>query len=614
MNNLKIQPAEVGNIFNIPTPYCNDVWDICEWDYYKNSSDREKKAWIRRSNIMNNKADFSICLKPVAKEEIKYFTYTLIEYKKISAATLGEYMDRYKLLFRYIQINEIKSVLDINIDDYEKYICNTNHKKDTQNGTFIVNCQKVNIKKKNRLISFIVSLQKSIIDFYESQKSIWERETWNGEEINPNEKKIYLHFSDISQEPMKKAIKLFLKLKLLTINVKSAKSYLYAFKDFCHWLEEYDSDIQSFKDINRDILESYFEYLRLESDYSQHKINIYILHLHVLFDYGILSDSENFPQVCLFTNNDYFFKTKHRSNFYEDEDIKIIYNQLIPALPKVYGRMILVLSLTGMRINELLKLTPSSLRKNPDGSCFIDAYMSKTKKVNNIPISENAFHLLESEVARNKKRFENVPYVFLRDNGTSFPYSVFVRQIKKAIVENNILGKNGELLDFRTHRFRATRATHLINLGINPDIAADMLGQSCLSSLSYYATATNQALQEQMQTYLKKQSILINNIGKIDNLVIEDYKNAIPLCNGWCCKPPELGVCEKINACLNCSQFKPSSQFLLNYKLQLSDVEAGLSIAVANNYTRMIEKYESQKENLEKIISELESRTYEQKT
>lgn len=134
------------------------------------------------------------------------------------------------------------------------------------------------------------------------------------------------------------------------------------------------------------------------------------------------------------------------------------------------------------------------------------------------------------------------------------------------------------------------------------------------TSLSYYATATNQALQEQMQTYLKKQSILINNIGKIDNLVIEDYKNAIPLCNGWCCKPPELGVYEKINACLNCSQFNPSSQFLLNYKLQLSDVEAGLSIAVANNYTRMIEKYESQKESLEKIISELESRTYEQKT
>lgn len=183
-----------------------------------------------------------------------------------------------------------------------------------------------------------------------------------------------------------------------------------------------------------------------------------------------------------------------------------------------------------------------------------------------------------------------------------------MQAVKRAIIEHDVRGRDGKLLDFRTHRFRATKATNLINSGYDPRNVADILGQKSLSSLSYYAVATNQSLQVHMQEYLKKESILINSIGKVDEKTIEDYKNAHPLCNGWCCRPIELGVCENINACLSCPMFKPSLEHLTTYRLQLSEVESALSVAVANGFERMAEQCRSEKAALEKIIKEMEGR------
>lgn len=611
MDNLQLQFQKYDNIFNLPKRYREDVWDICEWDYYKNADSDYQSAWRVRSNVMNHAVDFTLCSALLVREELKFFFYSLIEEKKIVLVSFSEYMDKYKLLYKYVNENHIQSILDIQMDDYAKYI-SANHKLQTDNGTALSKGKKrVKTKKQNRLITFIKSIQQTLVSYYEKNKSLLERDVWYGRDIEPDGIKCNLSFYDIKQEPMKIAIKRFLKIKSVSVRISTLKSYLHYFKAFCHWMETYDASILSFNSINRNILEDYFQYLRLESGFSQNKIFYCIFYLSILFDYGILSDSDNFPKISLFTQNDYCQKTKRKENFYEDEDISIIFRELIPKLPKVYGRMILILFLTGMRISELLTLSPSALRKESGNAYFLDIYMRKTKKSTAIPIDENAFHLLESEVHKNQQLFSNTDYIFLKDTGKPFSYSAFVKVIKSAIVDNNITGKDGNLLDFRTHRFRATKATKLINMGLDPTVAADMLGQSTLTALSYYAVATKQVLQEQMQSYLKKQSILINNIGKIDDLVLEDYKNAIPLCNGWCCKPPELGICEKANACISCSQFKPSSQFLLNYKLQLADIKETLVVASANGYTRLIEKCEREKSYLEKIITAVEEKVNE---
>ena len=601
--------------FNLPEPYNNDVWDILEWDYYKTASQTYKNCWIARSNVMGNKMDFSLCKNPVIREESKYFCYLLISDKKVVLGTFAEYTDRFKLLFSYVNDKSYGTVLDIGTNDYERYI-GQSHKIKTDNGSALIGNEIVSMKKRNRLISFLDALKRTVHKFIESSKSVFERDYWRIEDIKPDDiKKISgnknLDFSQIRQPLLKKVTKEFIRFKLASITFDSAYAYLYSIKMFCQWLYEYDESINSFAEVNRDIIEDYFCFLRVESDSSQHMINVGILHLSVIFDYGLLNGDKRFPSVPIFLSSDYAFKTERRAKFYTTDEIVGIFS-VIHDLPKVYGRILLILHHCGMRISEVLHLQTDCLYFNGDVP-YIKLYMYKTERNHNIPLNDITYRIISNEIARNKTKYPESKYVFLNQDGTIIKYSTFVRNVKIALVKPNVLGRDGKPLLFGTHRFRSTKATDLIALGEEPRKTADILGVSSLSTLSYYVAATQTSVNEHMQEYLRKESILINSIGKMDEFNLDDYENAIPLCNGWCCKPADLGICDKINACLTCSQFRPSMKHLTSYKLQLSELESTLAVAEANGYTRIVEKCTAEKEALQNIINRLEKMLDEKK-
>lgn len=323
-----------------------------------------------------------------------------------------------------------------------------------------------------------------------------------------------------------------------------------------------------------------------------------------MFEYGLMNDDKRFPATPIFLSTDHTLKTVRRQKFYTDSEVAGIFS-IISYLPKVYGRILLVLHHCGMRISEVLRL-PMDCLYFSDGVPCLKLYMYKTERDHNIPLSDDVYNIINKEIERNKKKFPNAKYVFLNKDGTLINYGAFTRKIKITLIEHNVMGRDGKPLVFGTHRFRSTKATDLISLGVEPQKAADILGIKRLSTLSYYVVATQTSVSEHMQEYLRRESILINSIGSMDEFDIDDYKNAIPLCNGWCCRPAELGLCDKINACLTCSQFRPSFKHLASYKLQLSELESTLAVAKDNGYTRIVEKCLSDKEALENIIKRLE--------
>lgn len=501
------------------------------------------------------------------------------------------------------------SVLNIDTVDYERYIM-PSHKAVTGNGSAVVGQEIVSLKIRSRLVTFLDFFKKVVQGFLEESRPLYERDVWSGKQIAPDElEAANLIFYDIRQPIMKQSAKDFLKMKLASCTVKTAYRYLGDIKIFCGWLCGHDDSIASFRDVSREILEGYFLFLRAESGFSQDKINRNILNLSELFEYGVISFDARFPDKVLFLADDYCFKTERRANFFTDEEVAAIFS-MVPYLPKIYGRMLLVLHHTGMRISEVLRLPIDSL-KYKGNVPYLSVYMYKTKRYNQVPIDGYICRLISEEVERTRKLFPDAKYVFVNSKGNAFCYSEFTKAIKKAIVEHNVLGRDGRLLDFKTHKFRATKATNLINAGYDPRTAADMLGQKSLASLSYYAVATNQSLHEHMQEYLKKQSILINSIGKVDENAIEDYPGAHPLCNGWCSKPVHTGVCDKINACLTCPLFKPSLEHITTYRLQLVEAESSLAVAVENGYKRMAEQCGKEKAALENIIKRLEEKIHE---
>ena len=59
--------------FSLEPPYSSDIWNVCDWDLYKNATDKQKEAWKARTNVMNNTMNFTLCNILLVREESKYF-------------------------------------------------------------------------------------------------------------------------------------------------------------------------------------------------------------------------------------------------------------------------------------------------------------------------------------------------------------------------------------------------------------------------------------------------------------------------------------------------------------------------------------------------------------
>lgn len=96
----------------------------------------------------------------------------------------------------------------------------------------------------------------------------------------------------------------------------------------------------------------------------------------------------------------------------------------------------------------------------------------------------------------------------------------------------------------------------------------------------------------------------INNPELIEKSVEEP--SLIPLPNGRCSKSISSGICNKANQCYSCKMFMPLKCHLDLYKKQLADAENNISIAELHGFDRILEMNIELKNNLIRIISELE--------
>lgn len=623
MTALQLIKQQIPN-FNLPEKYQLDIWDVNLWDIYTGTTKCVQNKWNTRSSISNYKFDFTFCSNKYIREELKYFMFYLLEYKKISVGTFAEYYDRFKLLSEYINayMLDCTSLLDLtNFSSFRKFLSEKkNNKTIIKNGVEIRSNSFKPVERKSRFITFVEYAQEIIREYYEADipetdKLVWKLKNLNSAEIkssvddSPGK---HLDFRNITNKIILKPVQEFCKYQLKSITFSAVYNYLKSLKIFCEWLEE-ETSIVNLKDLDRDIIELFFSWLRCESDFSSHKINITILNLKTFLEWGLILQRKDMPDKPLLLKEDYNFKRKIESKYLSDEDMKKVMG-LIPQLPKVYGRMIYALILLGVRCSELTFLSIDALRQTDQGQYYLLINQYKTKKEYMKPIPEKLAFILKKEIRRNQDIFgkENVKYIFINEKNNPVTLQVLNAHLKKAIIENDIRDSSGELLHVTTHMFRATVGTNLISAGLDPESAAKLLGQTTLSSLSHYATVTNETVKEQLKPRIEKDEMLIRNIGKIEKLK-EATMPIRALCNGFCNKNPLTEPCEHANACLNCSMFVPSIQFLNGYYIQLQEVEATIKVAEANDYKLMLKKALKDKENLEKIINTLERKREETK-
>jgi hypothetical protein len=181
--------------------------------------------------------------------------------------------------------------------------------------------------------------------------------------------------------------------------------------------------------------------------------------------------------------------------------------------------------------------------------------------------------------------------------------------------KHNICTASGERWHFQAHQFRHNVGTSMINRGVPFQIISRFLGHETLQMTLVYAHIHDPTLKKEIAKYHEKIVDITGKVIEIDpNSEVDtaDYQwfkrniQAQSLSNGSCALPVHQKECPHANACLTCSHFRTTLEFLNQHKAQLHQTEQLLEKAKANGWQRQIEMNERVVRNLRNIINKLE--------
>ncbi|HCF26048.1 MAG TPA: integrase, partial [Cyanobacteria bacterium UBA11049] len=179
----------------------------------------------------------------------------------------------------------------------------------------------------------------------------------------------------------------------------------------------------------------------------------------------------------------------------------------------------------------------------------------------------------------------------------------------------NICDSQGKVWHFHSHQFRHSIATKMVNAGVPTQVIQRFLGHASPDMTMRYAHLFDQTLKTEIAKY---QSKVVNIAGEIvetmnpelDDADLQWLKRNIQaqaLPNGSCALPTVSQECPHANACLTCSHFRTTIEFLDVHKEELKKTNKIIEKAQMNGWTRQVEMNEKNKRNLEKIINRLEN-------
>jgi integrase/recombinase XerD len=195
--------------------------------------------------------------------------------------------------------------------------------------------------------------------------------------------------------------------------------------------------------------------------------------------------------------------------------------------------------------------------------------------------------------------------------------TTFINFLKKLAEENNICDNSGKIWNFQSHQFRHTVGTRMINNGVPQHIIQRYLGHETPTMTSVYAHIFDQTLKQEIAKY--HDSRVVNVAGEVVESATPELDNdldlhllrkkvlAQALPNGSCARPIVLGEYPHANACLTCGDFRTTVEFLDQHQSQLKETEKLVKNAEENGWKRHAEMNTKVRDNLQKIITTLES-------
>ncbi|WP_052998216.1 site-specific integrase [Staphylococcus aureus] len=599
--------------------WANNSWDIRKCPHpsaielSKNPALRNR--WVRFERVKN------LWLRT----ELKYFYFYHLNNGIWNAKTVwirkGTVINK-MLDFLDLKYPSITSITEVPIEkamtEYRTYLTKRGVIITTTNYKITANQEKTPVKAN----SYYVTNLKQFMEFYENfyfDGEEWDKDVWDrrnlplpDDKVNPTQYEYTINFKGFRNTYFKQLVKRYCKLRLNVDSFSYVSDIAQRLKEFFNFLDMKFKQVQRVHQLTRVEIEAYLSELNMMG-IKPSTITGRISILEGLFSTLLRLEWDDVPSKILIYSEDYPKIPRAKPRFI-DEFVLEQLNSHLDKLPEYIATMTMIVQECGMRISELCTLKKGCLLEDKDGDYFLKYYQWKMKKEHIVPISKEVVLLIKVREDKVSEEFPDSEYLFPRKDGSPLKQETFRGELNKLAYEQNIVDKSGEIYRFHAHAFRHTVGTRMINNGMPQHIVQKFLGHESPEMTSRYAHIFDETLKNEFTKFQEK---LVTNNGdvldldednEVDDVELQWFKkniNAQVLPNGYCRLPVVAGGCPHANACLDCTHFCTSKQFLPQHEEQLERTEELLAIAKDKQWQRQVETNSRVKERLEQIIGSL---------
>lgn len=484
-------------------------------DCYKNATEIQKKNKLFSPNRV---FDLNRYPNEKIKKEMEQFVY--FRGSKLTPLSIRSDIYLFNQLGAFLteECNDIESFADIDLEVLERK-CRAWMMKNGK--SYIHKKKKTETGNEVYVRSEVFGYMKKVKEFICPVKDVFsfEEDTWNLEtiplQVRQNPVKIIktISFRKIMQEEIKKEVKMAIFQHLSQKALGTILMEMSAINFFSDFLYKNYPKINSFYEVNREVIEDYLYFLNLEANrkksYEKEVIHLKCLlcsigqimeikHLQSLF---LLDDVGKAPQILY--------------KVYSDAEIRRL-NAAILQEDKQVARALILHQLLGTRISEILTLKRDSLLWKDEKKWLIRITQIKSQKLYYKPVNEEIKNLFEKACEYTKTNYGDCEYVFVDEKNPWRPmqYGKIQYCLMAMIQKKDLRDDNGELFSVGTHIWRHCYGKRLTQLHIDDATIAKLMGHSNTSSLKNYRRIGNKQLANETRKTRKNMDAVLREAMK----------------------------------------------------------------------------------------------------
>ena len=318
-----------------------------------------------------------------------------------------------------------------------------------------------------------------------------------------------INFENILQDKMKAETKKAILFRLKEVSARTSVNDVHVINVFTEYLARDYPQIESFAEIDREVIESYLIYINTEDTRRKNYRTELNQLKSILATIGLVIDE--YSLMKLFFPEDIPKDNIPVFRFYTDNELETL-NRGFKTLDPQTGRLMILHEILGCRISETLTLRTDCIREDENGHLYITIHQAKVNRSYRKPINDDIKNLIESAIAYTTSHYGPRDYIFVDDNNPDKPmtYGAMYYRVQCMIIENDLRDDHGELFTVSTHLFRKTYGKRLCDMGLDDSIIAKLLGHANTSSVKHYRRMTSKVLAEGTKKLREEKDKTIN--------------------------------------------------------------------------------------------------------